>query len=51
MKYECMSRCMIHEKLTICMHGTTYGCALCKVVWECRKVMNLKIIYMVSLMY
>jgi len=25
MKYECISRCMMYEKLIICMHVTTYG--------------------------
>jgi len=29
MKYECMSRCMRHEKLAICMSMTTYGRMWC----------------------
>jgi len=48
-----MSGCNMHSKLTnVCMSQLMDEYyILCKVVLECRRVINLKIIYIISLMY
>jgi len=48
-----MSGCNMHAKLTnVCMSQLMDEYyILCKVVLECRRVINLKIIYIISLMY